>query len=143
MPAGSGTLTVDSSLVSGSARARIERPLVQRGEEHRIVAAEDRLGAVPLVDVDVDDRDSRQAELRLRVPRGDRNVVHETEAHRTLGERVVPGRPHEREAAAVDGLERDAGSEVTASQLVSDATVSGSSIVAASTASSLSRYAAE
>ena len=47
----------------------------------------------------------------LGVPRRDRHVVDEAEAHRPPGECVVPGRPDEREAAAVDGLERDPGRE--------------------------------
>ena len=93
------------------AGARIERPLVQRDEEDGVVAAEDRLGAVAVVDVEVDDRDALEPELGLRVARRDGDVVEEAEAHRPVGERVVAGRADEREAAAVDRLERDPGGE--------------------------------
>ena len=123
-PAGRGTLTVVSSLVPGAARTRVERPLVQRREEHRVVAAEDRLRAVPVVDVDVDDRDARETELRLRVARRDRHVVHEAEAHRAVGERVVARRAHEREAARSTASRAIPAASVTASQLDSDAIVS-------------------
>ena len=43
--------------------------------------------------------------------RGDRDVVEEAEAHRPVGGRVVPGRPHEREAAGARRLDRAAGGE--------------------------------
>jgi hypothetical protein len=84
---------------------------MQRDEEDGVVAAEDRLGAVAVVHVEVDDCDPLEPELRLRVARPDRNVVHQAEAHGTIGEGMVPGRPHECEPAAVDRLDRDPGSE--------------------------------
>ena len=84
---------------------------MERDEEHRVVAAEDRLRAVAVVHVVVDDRDPREPELRLRVARRDRHVVEHAEAHRAVGERVVAGRPDEREAAAIDRLQGDPGRE--------------------------------
>ena len=64
------------------ARSRPEGPLVQRhGEDARIVT-EQRLGAVAVVHVEVDDRDPRGAELRLRVARRDGDVAEHAEAHR-------------------------------------------------------------
>ncbi len=78
---------------------------MERDEEHRVVAAEDCLGAVPVVHVVVDDRDPREPELRLRVARRDRHVVEHAEPHRLVGERVVAGRANEREAAAIDRLQ--------------------------------------
>ena len=92
---------------AGAAGAGIERPLVQGGEEDGVVVAKDLLGAVAVVDVEVDDRDTRKAELGLGVAGGDGDVVDEAEAHRAVGERVVPGRPDERERLPVDRLERD------------------------------------
>jgi hypothetical protein len=41
----------------------------------------------------------------LRVPRRDRDVVQQAETHGAAGQRVVPGRAHEREAAALGRLE--------------------------------------
>jgi hypothetical protein len=93
------------------ARARPERPLVERDEEDGVVAPEECLGAVAVMDIEVDDRDPLQAELLLRVPRRDGDVVQEAEAHRAAGESVMPGRPDERESASVDGFERDPGRE--------------------------------
>ena len=82
---------------------------MQRDEEDGVVAAEARLGAVAVVHVEVDDRHPLEPELLLRVARRDRDVVDEAEAHRAVGQRVVAGRPHEREPAAVDRFERDPG----------------------------------
>ena len=62
---------------------------MQGDEEHRGVVAEDRLGAVPVVDVEVDDRDTGEAELGLRVARRDGDVAEDAEAHRGARERVV------------------------------------------------------
>ena len=67
---------------------------------------EDRLGAVAVVDVPVQDRNPLQTELGLRIARGDDDVVDEAEPHGALGERVMAGWTDEREATAVDGLER-------------------------------------
>ena len=64
------------------------------------VVAEQRLGAVSVVDVEVDDGDALEPELDLRVPGGDRDVAEDAEAHRRGLERVVPGWANQREAAA-------------------------------------------
>ena len=95
----------------GPAGARVERPLVERDEEDRRVVADDRLGAVAVVDVPVEDRDPPDAELGLRPARRDRDRVEEAEAHRAARLGVVPGRPREREAAAARRLDRRAGGE--------------------------------
>jgi hypothetical protein len=58
---------------------------VDRDVEHVRVVPEDRLRAVAVVGVPVDDRDARRAEPLQRVSRGDRNVVEEAEAHRAVG----------------------------------------------------------
>ena len=87
------------TLLVRTARARVERPLVQRHEENRIVAGDDVLRSVAVVDVPVDDRDALQPELRLCPPCGDRHAVEQAEAHRTIAFGVVPGRTGEREPA--------------------------------------------
>ena len=76
---------------------------MERDEQDRVVAADDRLGAVSVMHVPVDDRDTLDAELRLRVTCRDDGVGEDAEAHRPIGERVVARRPHEREAAHLDG----------------------------------------
>ena len=81
-PAGSGTLTTPSAFAPGPPVPGPERPLVQRDEENASVVAEERLGAVPVVDVEVDDRDPLEPELGLRVPGRDRDVAEDAEAHR-------------------------------------------------------------
>ena len=75
-------LTIVSSLVPGPPRPGIERPLVERDEQDRVVAAHDRLGAVAVMDVPVDDRDALDPELGLRVARRDDGVAEDAEAHR-------------------------------------------------------------
>ena len=80
---------------------------MQRDEEDGAVAAEDRLGAVPMVDVEVDDGHPLEPELGLRVARRHRGVVDQAKAHRPVGERVMPRWSDEREATPVDRLESD------------------------------------
>ncbi len=96
---------------AGATGARIERPLVQRHAQHGVVAAKDRLGAVPVVDVPVDDRDPFDPELHLRVAGGDSCVAEDAEPHRVRRHRVVAGRADECEAAELDGADGAAGGE--------------------------------
>ena len=77
------------ALVVAGRPIRIERPLVERDEEHGRVVAEDLLGAVSVVDVPVDDRHALEAELGLGVAGGDRDVVEEAEPHRRVRPRMV------------------------------------------------------
>ena len=51
-------------LLVRAARARVERPLVERHEENRVVARDDVLRAVAVVDVPVDDRDALAGRAR-------------------------------------------------------------------------------
>ncbi len=75
------------------AGAGIERHLVGRGVHDGRIAPEDVLGAVAVVDVEIDDGDALDAMGRLGVPGGDRRVVEEAEAHRRRRLGVVAGRP--------------------------------------------------
>ena len=70
----------DAGLGRG-ARAGIERHLVGRGVEDGRVGPDDRLGAVAVVDVPVDDGDAGGAVGPLGVAGGDDGVVEEAEAH--------------------------------------------------------------
>ena len=95
------------ALLVRPAGAGIERPLVERGEEHRVVVPERRLRPVPVVHVEVDDRHA----LASGCARRDRDVVEDAEAHRAIGQRMMAGRPHEREATAARRLDRRSGGE--------------------------------
>src|SRR5205814_6698397 len=79
--------------------------------QHGVVAPEDLLGAVAVMDVPVEDRDPLEPEGRLRVTGGDRGAVEDAEAHRAARERMVARRPREREASALDRLDGRAGGE--------------------------------
>ena len=60
----------------------IERVLEDADHQHPLVAGDDVLGAVAVVDVEVDDRHPLQAAHVERMPRRDGDVVEEAEAHR-------------------------------------------------------------
>ena len=75
------------------AGAGIERHLVGRRVHDGSVVPEDVLGAVAVVDVEIDDGDALDAMGRLGVAGGDRRVVEEAEAHRRRRLGVVAGRP--------------------------------------------------
>ena len=64
---------------------------MHRHEADRGVLLDQRLGAVAVVHVPVDDEHAVRA-VRLGVPRRDHHVVHETEAHRARRQGVVPRR---------------------------------------------------
>jgi hypothetical protein len=62
---------------------------VDREGEHRLVAGEDRGGAVALVHVAIDDRDPLQARFALHGAGGDRGVVEDAEALAPVAEGMV------------------------------------------------------
>ena len=67
--------------------------LVDAGEEDVVAFAEDRRGAVAVVDVPVEDQDPLDRELGDRQRGGDGDVVEEAEPHRPVRFRMVPRRP--------------------------------------------------
>ena len=80
----------------------VERVLVQRHVEHARVVVEHPLGAVPVVDVVVEDRDPVQPRsTRRRGGHGD--VVEQTEPHRAILFRVVPRGSDERDGGGALG----------------------------------------
>ena len=85
----------------GRAGAGIERPAVDREEADALVGVEHVLRAVAVVDVPIDDQHAVEPVLVDRDAGGDGHVVEQAEAHRAVGERMVPGRPHEAERRAV------------------------------------------
>ncbi len=74
------------------AAVRIERVLEEADHQHALVVGEDVLGAVAVMDVEVDDRDALEAVHVERAARRDGDVVDEAEAHRARARRVMAGR---------------------------------------------------
>ena len=68
--------------------------LKRRAEQHPLVAREDVLGAIAMVDVEVDDRDPAQPPSEGPGD-PDRDVVEEAEAHGPVGGGVVARRPYQ------------------------------------------------
>ncbi len=66
--------------------------LEEARHQHALVAGDDVLGAVAVMDVEVDDRDPLEAAHVERVARRNGDVVEEAEAHRVVARRVVAGR---------------------------------------------------
>ena len=70
-----------------------------RGDvEHRPVVVKAVLGAVPVVEVEIDDEYAAEAVFLFQVPGPDGNVVENAETHRPSRLRVMSRRPDEREA---------------------------------------------
>src|SRR5439155_5211131 len=84
--------------------ARVPGPLVHGDEVHAGLALDERLRAVAMVHVPVDDENALETVLDTRVVRRDGDVADEAEAHRAIAEGVVTGRP--------DGTERALGAAV-------------------------------
>jgi hypothetical protein len=86
---------------------RIEGMLEEAGHQHARVVAEGFLGAVAVVDVEVDDGDPLQPVHVERVAGGDGDVVEQAEAHRLVRARMVAGR-----ADRAEGVVDRAGDDV-------------------------------
>jgi hypothetical protein len=63
--------------------------LMDAGEEHGVARAEDVAGAIPVMDVPVEDEDPAGAMLVERVPGRHRDVVEKAEARRRVAARVM------------------------------------------------------
>ena len=105
---------VDREALARAAAYVMQRPgpgedagLMDAGEEDGVARAEDVVGAVPVMDVPVEDEDPAGAERVERVLRRYRDVVEEAEARRRLAARVVTGWACRAEArASLAGHER-------------------------------------
>src|ERR1700722_12187358 len=80
--------------------------LMNADEEDRAVGVENGLGAVAVVDVEIDDGDFIEAVFLLEVTGGDGDVGEEAESHGRIGLGVVAGRADSVEGAA-DGAVYD------------------------------------
>ena len=120
---------------AGAAAAGPEGPLVDRDSQDRRVFREERLRAVSVMDVEVDDCDPLETERGLRVTNGHRDVAEDAKTHGPSAERVVAGRPDEREPSALAAT-------LAASNVVALAKVSRSSHVLAAIPSMKPTYAA-
>ena len=96
-------LSVAAAEVRGRAGPGIQRALVDARVEDLRGAVEDRLGAVAVVDVPVEDQDPLGAALGDRVGRSDGDVVEQAEAHRPVALGVVARRPQAAEGEAALG----------------------------------------
>ena len=90
------------------AAVRVVGMLESAHHQHPLVAAEDILGAVPMVDVEVDHGHACEAMALQRTGRGDRHIVEEAESHGPRTHGVMPGRPY----AAKRALDAAAGHEI-------------------------------
>ena len=86
---------IDSDFI-GRTSPWIEGVLVRRNVQDPGVVVEHPLGAIAVVDIEIDDRDAFHASGERRRG-GDGDVVVQAEPHRARALRVVPGRPDERE----------------------------------------------
>src|SRR6202012_4394862 len=77
--------------------------------QHALVAGDDVLGAVAVVDVEVDDGHALEAAHVERVARGDGDVVVEAEAHRGVARGVVAGRPDGAEGVLGAAVQHEVG----------------------------------
>jgi hypothetical protein len=117
-----------------AAAVRVERVLEDADHQHALVVRDDVLGAVAVVDVEVDDRDALEPAHVERMARGDRDVVEEAEAHRRRRVAWWPGGRTEQNAfstvpsmtASVAATAAPA-ARITACRLPGLAIVSGSS----------------
>ena len=67
--------------------------------QHAHVLLDDVLGAVAVMHVEIDDRHALQSPVLERMPRRNRDVVEEAEAHRACVLGMVAGRTHRAESA--------------------------------------------
>ena len=93
-------IVVNATLADGAGAGK-ERHLMRRGIEHRRVGPENRLGAVAVMHVEIDDGDTFGAVHDLGVAGGDGGCVEEAEAHRCGHFGMMAGRSHRHEGVAV------------------------------------------
>jgi hypothetical protein len=77
--------------------------------EHPRVAGKSGLGAVAVMDVEIDNRDPLQAMHFQRVARGNRDVVEKAEAHGAGRFRMVARRPHAAECIVITPFDHRVG----------------------------------
>src|SRR5436309_9507616 len=88
----SKTFSFAASSLARRASPGIIGVLVSRKLENCRVVPEDLLRAIPVMDVAVDDQNSFNAVLRLRVPRADRGVVKQAKSHRSRSRVIMAAR---------------------------------------------------
>ncbi|MNV35487.1 hypothetical protein D3C71_1269350 [compost metagenome] len=92
---------VADAALAHAARVREQPGLVGAVVGHLGVGLEDRLGAIAVVHVEIDDGDALQAIFVTRIGGSDGHVVEQAEAHRGAGGGVVAGRAHRAEGDRV------------------------------------------
>ena len=105
LPSSERQRRVDDGVVlaalAGGAGAGKQRHLVRRAIHHGRIGPENILGAVAVMDVEIDHRGARDAVFALGVAGGDRGIVEEAEAHRLADFGMMAGRAHRDERVVV------------------------------------------
>src|SRR2546423_1064915 len=73
---------------------RIKRMLKRRHHQNAMIAGKNFLGAVAVMDVEIDDRDARKPMYGERVRCADRNVVEQAKTHRARPFGMMSRRSH-------------------------------------------------
>ena len=89
------------SAILGGARSRIPRPLVHRDEVDVGLILHERLGAVAVVHIPIDDQHPVEAVLLPRVVRRAGDASENAETHRAVAQRVMTRRAHRAEAPVI------------------------------------------
>src|SRR3974377_396865 len=88
---------IDNITDPGLARracTRIERVLMRRGIEQPTVGLKSRLGAIAVVNIEIDDRDPGETVGLPRMQSADSDIIEQAEAHRPLRLGMMSGRTH-------------------------------------------------
>ena len=85
--------------ILGGASPGVPRPLVHRDEVNVRLILDQRLSAVAMMDIPVDDENALQSMFLARVVRGDGDVAEQAESHRAIVDSMMTGRPDGAKAA--------------------------------------------
>ncbi len=90
---------IEAIPVTYGSRAGVAGILVDGDKRDALASANDGLGAIPVMRIEVPDRDSCDA-AGTSDERRDRDVIEVAKPHRPVGRGVMPGRAHEAECRA-------------------------------------------
>ena len=70
---------------------------MQRNKENRRIFIEDVVRAIAVMNIPIDDRNSPQPVMPLKIPSGDRDIGKQAKPHRAIGESMMSGWPNRAE----------------------------------------------